>query len=68
VVDWANAALEVSNEAAISETTKRLFITSSSELTMRLNHWTPERFQFQCGSKKSRAEISARFQSGEFQS
>jgi hypothetical protein len=63
VVDWANAAPEVSNEAAIKETARRLFIVSSSELMMRLNHWKRERFQFQCGSKKSRAEISTRFQS-----
>jgi hypothetical protein len=34
-VDWANAALEVSSDAAISETAKRLVIMSSSELTMR---------------------------------
>jgi hypothetical protein len=62
-VDWANAALEESNEAAIRETARRLFIVSSSELMMHLNHWKREMFRFQCGSKKSRAEISARFQS-----
>jgi hypothetical protein len=53
VVDWAKAAPGTSSAAAISETAKRLFIAPSSELTMRLNHWQRERFQFQCGAKRA---------------
>src|SRR5260370_41403550 len=39
VVDWANAALEASSDAASNETVRRFLIMSSSALLILVNDW-----------------------------